>query len=234
MIPLPSDLVVLIGCSLPRLAFILITAYTILSMHYNRKFLELKIREKELADMAKAAEAQVLALTSEKRADTQRANDPAFNHPNADLRAMEAVCTSRGYQIQALTKVNQELHAARVQQEQMILELTVNLSECRRRLAPSGLSDPLPSTQTMNELQAICLRQERKILELTDKVSEYHRHLSTAGPLDPLPLDLLQPPPYFESYRRSRHNHGGDRGAYSEPSTLLQTELIIGPSPTGQ
>lgn len=187
MVPLaasPSDNI-LLGCIVPCLAFVILSAYAVISSRYQSRLLELKLHEcqingrlteKESEVIIKAFDVQVLALTSEngrlsqqvldlekkheellclvgqrdaeyskrsaeveaiwskERGDIQRVNDLEIMSFKVNLRAVEAVCASRGYQIQALTQAKEELLAARVQHEHKILELTDKLSEYHRRL----------------------------------------------------------------------------------------------------
>jgi len=155
----------------------------------RHQLLALREGKEELACLLAQKDAEYVQRRSEleeiwldERDSIQRANAREIASFQVKLRSAEMLCTSWGDQIQALTQANDELQAIRMQQEQQIVRLTVQLSKgC---LAAGGGSDGSSRSSLAvdtKELQDVCGRQEQKIWELTDKLSEYHRRLSSSG-----------------------------------------------------
>lgn len=116
----------------------------------QQQLLSLRRKEEEHCRIVASKEAEYVKRRSalegvwlREREDILRAQDHATVSLQAKLRAAEAVCTNRRYQIEALNRAQEELQEVNRQHEQKNWELNDKLTECFRRLGNKRASSKL-------------------------------------------------------------------------------------------
>ncbi|KAJ3525597.1 hypothetical protein NMY22_g10506 [Coprinellus aureogranulatus] len=216
----PSNITIFLGCSVPCLAFILVSAYAfVCSYHKNLTELRLEMHrtntlkmllEKEVT--VKSKDVQVASLSSEKERLVRENRD--LRQEILDIARMKTQLEHQMMDMEAdvmKKRVKLEVewpgeYCGGVQRNDFqLIDLRVQIREMDIRIQ---------TLQKMNEdLEEINDTFEKKIYELTDKLGEYHRRLVAGGASQstaPFPFAIAQLSsaqlPYQATTRKARRS----------------------------